>query len=110
VRAGQHFDGVGEDWPLVVFQLAAAQPLGVDAGFLGDQTLHKLFIGHFQREHGHVFFVLLRRVLGHREHKTGLAHTWAAGDNQQIRLLQPAQQLIQIVQPGGHTVNLFAAL
>ncbi len=107
---GQHFHSMGEERPFMFFQFAGAQTLGINAGFLGDQTLDKLLARHFQREDGHVFFVLLAGVFGNGKQEARLTHARTTGNNQQVRFLQPTQKLIQVIQAGGHTVDIIPEL
>ena len=62
VGIGKHLDGMGEKRPFFFVQLAGAQALGIDAGFLGDQALDQLLVGHFQREHGDMLLISLGGV------------------------------------------------
>ncbi len=48
LRLAHRADGLSEDRPFIVLQVGQAQPLGIDAGLLRDQTLHELLVGHLK--------------------------------------------------------------
>ena len=106
----EHLDGMGEQRPFVLGQLAGAQALRVDAGLLGDQALDHLLVGHFQREDGHMLLVQQGGVLGHREQEAGLALARATGDDQQVGGLQAAQHAVQVDEAGRDAEDLLGAL
>ena len=95
-----------------------------DARLLGDDTGGELLGGHFQREeaddaavdglHRAVRLDLAAPRLGDVEGdvggERGLAHARAAGEDDEVRRLQPAHQPVEIVEPGGEAGEMAVAL
>jgi hypothetical protein len=92
----------------------AADARGGDLGLLGDDAGGELLRRHFQREEsddaaGHgldravrarLAFVVLRDLVGDVGRERGLAHGRAARDDDEIRALQAAHQVVEIGKAG----------
>ena len=104
-QLGEHPRRLDEEGPLLLLQLAQPEPLGVDAGLGGDQPLHHLLGGHLQAEDGDVL-AQPGGVAGKGEAEGSLPHTGPGRHDDQVRLLQPSQQPIQVHEPRGHPQRL----
>ena len=62
-RIGQHVGRLQQDRPLFLMDRTQAQPVTVDAGFHGQQTLYQLIVAHFQAEEGDARGVALSGIL-----------------------------------------------
>ena len=97
---------------------------GRDAGLLGDDACRQLLARHFEREetddaaihrlHRAVGLQLaaisLRNVVGDVGRERGLAHGRAAGEDDQIRRLQSAHLLVEVVEAGRDAGKMPVAL
>ena len=103
---------------------AAADGARGDSGLLGDDAGGKLLGRHFEREEAddaavdgldvavgaHFAAPGARDIVGDVGGERGLAHAGTAGDDDQVRLLQPAHLAVEIVQAGGEAGQLAVAL
>ena len=110
-RLGQPADGVADLLPVVVAELAVADPGGVDPGLGAQQPLGELEVAHLQREEQH-------RAAG------ASSAAWAAMPRAKAVLpiagraptttsdarLQARQQLVEVVVAGGHAGDGVAPL
>jgi hypothetical protein len=94
------FDDAGE---FVLLDIATPDPVGRDAGFLRHDAVRQLLGGHFEREEGDSVLgagLLVLVGLGGIEADIGgerrLAHRGAAGEDNEIGFLQPAQPAVEI--------------
>ena len=103
---------------------AAADVARWNSGPLGDDTGGELFGRHFQREEAddaavdrfdmpvgpRLAAMGLGDVVGDVGGERGLAHAGAAGDDDQVRRLQPAHLGVEVFQTGGEAGQLAVAL
>ncbi len=101
---------------VVVRQLAAADALGGNAGLLGQDAGGELLGRHLEREERDdvipVGLGVLDRARGVERHvgrQRGLSHRWAAGEDQQVGRMQPAEQLVHVVEARRHAGELALA-
>jgi hypothetical protein len=70
------------------------------------QHAHDELIGrHLQREHRHARVGLERDAGGNVQAECRLAHARAAGDDHQIRRLEPRRHAVEILEPRRHPGN-----
>ena len=90
-------------------------------GYAGKDTRCQLFGRHFQRKYRHAFVVRIHlvviahklgNIIGDIHRQRRLAHRRTAGKNYQVRIVQTAHTVVQVVQPGGqarHFAFLFVS-
>ena len=99
---GQQVGGFQQNGPLVIMHLAETQAMAVDAGFHGEEPLHELLVAHLQAEDADARAVALGSVLRHVERQARLAHGRPRRQDDEVALLQPAQQSVEKGEAGGH--------
>ena len=109
-RFAQPAEGARDAVPLVVVDLPQAQPVGIDPGLHGEDALHELLGRHLQAEDADRLAVGDRGAVGHAERKAGLAHRRPSGDDDQVRALQPAGELVEIGEAGSDADDFAAVL
>ena len=97
--------GVHQLAPLVVRDRAVAQPIAVHLGHRAQQPVAQLDRRHFQADEQHRHAGVHRRVLGHVHGQRRLAHAGPRGQDDQLRLLQPAGELVEVVEPRLHAAE-----
>ena len=88
---------------------AAAELVGVDPPLRAEHALGQFEAGHFQahKQRGHVG--LDGHVFGHVGGQRGLAHARPGGQHHELRVVQPAGQIVEVLEAGGHA-HPFAVL
>ena len=70
--------------PVLTAKGTGAESLAVDACFRRKDAVGQLLLGHFQAENGHRHLLLHGNAGGNVQRKTGLAHTGAGGQNDEV--------------------------
>ena len=87
--------------PVLGGEAARADAAGVDDGRRGQEALDELVAAHLQAEHRDRALLAQRRVLGDAEGQGGLAHARPGGDHDHVARLEPADDPVQVEEPGG---------
>jgi hypothetical protein len=87
--------------PVRLAQEPLADLLGVHAGLRREHAHGELLLGHFQREDGHGNPFLDGAELGDVEGKGRFPHAGAAGDDDEIRSLEPRGHLVELRESRG---------
>jgi hypothetical protein len=98
----------GDAREIVFLEVAGTQLVGVDAGFGAEQALDELLAAHLEGEDANRDAALLRRVRRDVERERRLSHTRAGREHDQVRALEPAGELVEFAESGGHTKRLAA--
>ena len=109
VQAAEGGSPLGNADPVALPQVPGDQPGVVDKPLPSQQPGHQLLPGHFQGEHGHGFPAGLGGVHRHVQAHTGLAHTGAAGQQQQVRLIQAVDLPVHVGKAGGQPRHSLSA-
>ena len=92
--------------PVLTAEGTGAESLAVDACFRRKDTVGQLLLGHFQAENGHRHLLLHGNAGGNVQRKTGLAHTGAGSQNDEVAAAQAGQDGIQQAEAGGDALVL----
>ena len=92
--------------PVLTAKSAGTKSLAVDASFRRKDAVGQLLLGHFQAENGHRHLLLHGNAGGDVQRKTGLAHTGAGGQNDEVAAAQAGQDGIQQTEAGGDALVL----
>ena len=84
--------------------------LRIDQRFRCQHAAQQRFFRHFKREDGDDLVAADRRVLRDVDRPGGLAHGRAGGDDGQLRMLQAAGLLVELVEVGSQAGDLLALL
>ncbi len=99
--------GGGQFRPVRFPEESLAETLRVHAGLRGQHARRQLFLGHFQRENRDGNAHLQGGILGDVQGKGGLAHARPAGDDDQIGVLEPRGDVVDLVETGRHPCDQF---
>jgi len=109
-RVAQRIGGLHEQAPFFIAQIARRRRwLSMPVSPL-TRRCTICFVGHFQREDRDPLVELARGIQRDGEHQRGLAHAGPRGDDEQIRALQAAQQLVEVEEPRRDAQRLAAML
>ena len=86
----------------------AAQPLRVDVGDAREQAQDELLLAHLEAEDADALALLDRGVLGDVEREARLADGRAGGDDDQVALLEPGGQRVEVGEAGADAADLAA--
>ena len=101
-RLGERAERVRQPAVVLLVQVAAAEPVRVDAR-LGRQHAHEqLLLRHFEAEEADRHVGLDADVLRDVQHEAGLPHRRARRDEDEVRRLQAGRHLVEIDEPGRH--------
>ena len=101
----QNLDARHEALPLEGAQLSALDFVARNIAGIDDETVHQLDVRHLEREDGHRGVVVDRHVLGHGEDEGGLTHGGAGGDDNQVGVLPPRGDFVDVVESGLQTAQ-----
>ena len=101
LRGGEVRVGLGQPRPVLLLQVARAQPVRVDARVRAEHAQHELLLRHLEREDADRLPGLGRGVLGDVQAERRLAHGRPRGHDDEVALLQPARLLVEVHEAGG---------
>ena len=91
--------------PLVLLQSAALDLLARQLADVHDEAVHELHVAHLKREHGHGHLERDGHIAGHGEHEGRLTHRGAGGDDDEVGVLPPGRDLVQVGKAGGQSAE-----
>ena len=101
-RLGQQADGVRKTRPIVIFKLAGAHLVRINASERRHHAHRQLFAWHFHTEDRHRQLAAEGGALGNVHGERGFPHRRAPGHNYQIARLQAGGHVVQIFEAGRH--------
>ena len=87
---------------------ARAQALRVDVGDAREQAQDELLLAHLEAEDADALALLDRGVLGDVEREARLADRRPGGEDDQVALLEPGRERVEVGEPGPHAADLAA--
>ena len=97
----QFFGGKGQIFPVLGAQGTGAECLTVDAGLGRKDAVRELFLGHFQAENGHRHLLLHGHAGSDVQRETGLAHTGAGSEDDEVAAAKAGEHRIQQAEACG---------
>ena len=91
-----------------LFEEARAEALRVDVGDARQQAQDELLLAHLQAEHADALALLDGGVLGDVEREARLADRRAGGEDDEVALLEPGRQRVEVGEPGPDAADLAA--
>ena len=83
--------------PVVAREKAAAELVGVDPALRAEHALGQFEPGHFQAHEQRRHVGLDGHVLGDVRGQGGLAHARPGGQHDELRIVQPAGQIVEVL-------------
>ena len=102
----QLFGGQRQILPVLGAQRTGTEGLTVDTSLRREDTVGQLLLGHFQTEDGHRHLLLHGHAGGDVQRKTGLAHTGAGGENDEVAAAKAGEDGVQQPEAGGDALVL----
>ena len=85
-----------------------AKALRVDVGDARQEAQDQLLLAHLEAEHADALALLDRGVLGDVEREARLADRRPGGEDDQVALLEPGREGVEVGEPGPHAADLAA--
>ena len=85
-----------------------AQALRVDVGDARQQAQDELLLAHLEAEHADALALLDRGVLGDVEREARLADRRPGGEDDEVALLEPGRERVEVGEAGPHAADLAA--
>ena len=84
--------------PFVRSELTALDFLTGDLAHIHNQTVHQLYVTHFQREQCNGNFIVYGHILRHREYECCLTHRRTGSNNNKVGILPAGSHLVELRQ------------
>ena len=110
LRLGERAHGVGDLGEVHVRDVPAAQVERIDLRDAGEEAQHELLLAHLEREDADRLALAHRNVLGDVQRERCLADRRSRGEDDQVGLLQPLGDLVDIRVAGPQAHQLSAVL
>ena len=98
----------GDPGEVELLEEARAQALRVDVGDARQQAQDELLLAHLEAEDADALALLDRGVLGDVEREARLADRRPGGEDDQVALLEPGRERVEVGEPGPDAADLAA--